>query len=102
MDRRENQMKKPNITEDMRILRRLLSSHPERVAAGHVVDVLNRAQTALETQDCQSNCMASREEDFSAGWKAAQEFDEAIDDLAGQGMRVIELPAAFEAHIKAG
>jgi len=90
-----------NISEDMRTLRRLLSSHPERVAAAHVVDVLNRAQTAIEAKDCQFNCRAKRKEDYSAGWKAAQEFDECADvfgdDLADKRYG---LNWRFEAYIK--
>ncbi len=53
-------------------------------------------ECTCKVSDCQFNCRAKRREDFEAGWKAAQLFDESVYETACG----VELVDAFEAHIE--
>jgi hypothetical protein len=62
---------------------------------------IDRLRDIIENGDCRFNCRATRRDDFEAGWKAAQEFDDAEEEfghLADFDKRY-GLNKSFEEHI---
>ena len=54
----------------------------------------------LNERPCQFNCRAKRRQDFEAGWRGAQAFEEAMEKYGDLADKRYGLDARFEEHVR--